>query len=99
MTESYELAMYFMARHTAMDCLDKRGRRGYLFLIGDELAYPKVKAREIAKVMVVMFWPKTTSSRSQWKKSAMAARAEAIIASLARLVAKAPQVLAFAVRK
>jgi hypothetical protein len=51
MTESYELAMYFMARHTAMDCLDKRGRRGYLFMIGDELAYPKVKAREVAKVI------------------------------------------------
>jgi hypothetical protein len=51
MTESYELAMYFMARHTAMDCLDKRGRRGYLFMIGDELAYPKVKAREVAKII------------------------------------------------
>jgi hypothetical protein len=49
MTESYELAMYFMARHTAMDCLDKRGRRGHLFLIGDELAYPKVKAREVRR--------------------------------------------------
>jgi hypothetical protein len=51
MTESYELAMYFMARHTAMDCLEKRGRRGYLFLIGDELAYPKVKKREIRKIV------------------------------------------------
>lgn len=51
MTESYELAMYFMARHTAMDCLDKRGRRGYLFMIGDELAYPKVKSREVAKII------------------------------------------------
>jgi hypothetical protein len=51
MTESYELAMYFMARHTELDCLDKRGRRGYLFLIGDELAYPKVKAREVRKVI------------------------------------------------
>ena len=51
MMESYELAMYFMARHTAMDCLDKRGRRGYLFMIGDELAYPKVKAREISKII------------------------------------------------
>ena len=45
MTESYELAMYFMARHTAIDCYEKRGRRGYLFIIGDELAYPQVKAR------------------------------------------------------
>src|SRR5439155_8956225 len=28
MTESYELALYFMARHTAIDCHDRRGRRG-----------------------------------------------------------------------
>jgi len=42
MTESYELAMYFMARHTSIDCFEKRGRRGYLFIIGDEMAYPKV---------------------------------------------------------
>ncbi|MFI6574734.1 hypothetical protein ACIBFB_02945 [Nocardiopsis sp. NPDC050513] len=50
-TESYELAMYFMARHTAMDCLDKRGRRGYLFIIGDEMAYGAVKAREVREVI------------------------------------------------
>ena len=50
-TESYELAMYFMARHTAMDCLDKRGRRGYLFLIGDEMAYRHVKASEVRDVI------------------------------------------------
>lgn len=49
MTESYELAMYFMARHTVTDCWEKRGRRGYLFLIGDELAYPQVKAREVRR--------------------------------------------------
>ncbi len=46
-TESYELAMYFMARHTATDCFDKRGRRGYLFIIGDEMAYPRVKRSEV----------------------------------------------------
>lgn len=51
MTESYELAMYFMARHTAIDCYEKRGRRGYLFLLGDELAYGKVKAEEIREVI------------------------------------------------
>jgi hypothetical protein len=50
-TESYELAMYFMARHTAMDCLEKRGRRGYLFVIGDEMAYGSVKAREVREVI------------------------------------------------
>ncbi|HEX5541534.1 MAG TPA: hypothetical protein VFX60_08205 [Micromonospora sp.] len=51
MTESYELALYFMARHTSIDCYEKRGRRGYLFIIGDELAYPKVKAREVNKII------------------------------------------------
>jgi hypothetical protein len=51
MRESYELAMYFMARHTSIDCFDKRGKRGYLFMIGDELAYPKIKRREVAKVI------------------------------------------------
>lgn len=50
-TESYELAMYFMARHTAADCYDKRGRRGYLFVIGDEMAYPKVKSDEARTVL------------------------------------------------
>jgi len=44
-TESYELAAYFMARHTALDSLTKRGKRGYLFLVGDEMNYPRVYAR------------------------------------------------------
>src|SRR5512134_359942 len=46
-TESYELAMYFMARHTDIDCWNKRGHKGYLFLIGDEMAYSSVKKREV----------------------------------------------------
>lgn len=51
MMESYELAMYFMARHTAIDCHERRGKRGYLFIIGDEMAYPKVKAHEVRNVI------------------------------------------------
>jgi len=50
-TESYELAMYFMARHTTIDCFDKRGKRGYLFIIGDEMAYGQVKGGEVHKVL------------------------------------------------
>ncbi|GAA0798082.1 hypothetical protein [Spirilliplanes yamanashiensis] len=50
-TESYELAMYFMARHTALDAVRKRGRRGYLFLIGDELPYAAVKPKEVRAVI------------------------------------------------
>ncbi len=50
-TESYELAMYFMARHTATDCYEKRGKRGYLFIIGDEMAYRQVKPAEVREVI------------------------------------------------
>jgi hypothetical protein len=50
-TESYELAMYYMARHTALDCLEKRGKKGYLFIIGDEMAYPRVSARQVRDVI------------------------------------------------
>src|SRR5436190_17184650 len=50
-TESYELALYFMARHTALDCREKRGQRGYLFLIGDEIPYKAVKRVEVARVI------------------------------------------------
>jgi hypothetical protein len=48
-TESYELAMYFMARHTAIDCFEKRGKRGYLFLIGDEVPYRRIKRKEVVR--------------------------------------------------
>jgi hypothetical protein len=48
-TESYELALYFMARKTSIDCLEKRGQRGYLFVIGDELPYGRVCRRQVAR--------------------------------------------------
>jgi hypothetical protein len=47
MTESYELAMYFMSRHVVTDAWEKRGKRGYFFIIGDEMAYPRVKRHEV----------------------------------------------------
>ena len=50
-TESYELAMYFMLNHTAMDCLEKRGKRGYLFIIGDEMPYKSVDPAEVVKII------------------------------------------------
>jgi hypothetical protein len=45
--ESYELALYFLARKTDLDCLEKRGQRGYAFIIGDELPYGRIKRREV----------------------------------------------------
>ncbi|GIE77657.1 hypothetical protein Aph02nite_36070 [Actinoplanes philippinensis] len=49
--ESYELALYFMARHTILDSMVNRGRKGYLFIIGDEMPYPRVKPREVKAVI------------------------------------------------
>lgn len=48
-TESYELVFYFMSRRVATDAWEKRGRRGYCFIIGDEMPYPKVKRREVSQ--------------------------------------------------
>jgi len=49
--ESYELVLYFAARHTSIDCYEKRGRKGYLFLIGDEMAYEKVNQPEVQGII------------------------------------------------
>jgi hypothetical protein len=49
--ESYELPLYFLARHTSLDCWEKRGRKGYAFLIGDEMAYPAVNRQQVAKLI------------------------------------------------
>ena len=46
-SESYEIAMYFVAEHTEMDCLLKRKKKGYLFMTGDEIPYPAVARTSI----------------------------------------------------
>ena len=48
--ESYELAMYFLALHTELDCKVKRNKRGYLFMTGDELPYP-ILSRHIVETV------------------------------------------------
>jgi len=45
--ESYDLAMYVGARHTAMDCLEKRGRKGYFFMTGDETPFIEVNREQV----------------------------------------------------
>lgn len=45
--ESYELAIYYFARRTAIDCYERRGRKGYLFTIGDEKPYPVVRRQHV----------------------------------------------------
>lgn len=49
--ESYLLAWYFAAHHTAIDCLDKRNQRGFLFTIGDEPTLKKIPGRTLKNIM------------------------------------------------
>jgi len=50
-TESYELGLYFAARHTLMDCWEKRKHRGYLFMTGDENPYPVVSRQQVSALI------------------------------------------------
>lgn len=50
-TESYELFAYVGARKTSIDCFEKRGKKGYCFIIGDELPYSAVNSREVADLI------------------------------------------------
>lgn len=47
--ESYEMMLYYFARKVKLDCYQKRGRRGYLFLMGDEAPYPTINAAQVEK--------------------------------------------------
>lgn len=49
--ESYDLAWYFAARHTVHDAMRLRGKRGYLFTVGDEEAPERLTREEIKTVM------------------------------------------------
>jgi hypothetical protein len=45
--ESYELAAYYFARKTDLDCW-KKNRKGYMFFLGDEGFYPEVSRDQVA---------------------------------------------------
>lgn len=48
--ESYLLAWYFAARHTKIDCFEKRGQKGVLITIGDEPNHGILKASQIKEI-------------------------------------------------
>lgn len=48
--ESYPLAWYFAARHTATDCFEKRKKKGYLFTVGDENPHKVVTKEQISRI-------------------------------------------------
>jgi hypothetical protein len=47
--ESYHMAYLFAARHTAIDCWEKRRQRGFLFTIGDEPCLEHLPAESIQR--------------------------------------------------
>lgn len=48
--ESYLLPLYFAATRTSIDCFTKRGKKGFLFTIGDELPHEVLTRRQIESV-------------------------------------------------
>ena len=49
--ESYAAAWLFAATRTSIDCFEKRGKRGYLFTVGDEEPTPKLYADHVRRVL------------------------------------------------
>jgi hypothetical protein len=43
--ETYELAAYYLARHTYLETFEKQGKKGYAFFIGDEMPYDAVRRK------------------------------------------------------
>ena len=49
--ESYHLAWYIAANHTAIDCFEKRQQKGILFTIGDEPCHPTLSGSSLKNVI------------------------------------------------
>ncbi|MBQ9762733.1 MAG: hypothetical protein IJV82_06645 [Oscillospiraceae bacterium] len=58
--ESYNLLWHFAAQHTAIDSMEKRGQKGFLFTIGDDKCHSGLFPAEIHRV----FGDRVTYSRS-----------------------------------
>ncbi len=49
--ESYNLPWYFAAQKTSIDCLEKRGKKGYLFTVGDEQVPEDLTRADVKRAM------------------------------------------------
>ena len=49
--ESYMLAWYFAAKHTSIDCFEKRNKKGFLFTIGDEPVLESISQHHLNEIM------------------------------------------------
>jgi len=50
-SEGYNLPWYFAAMKTKIDCFDKRGKRGYLFTVGDEETPEPLLPSQVKKII------------------------------------------------
>jgi hypothetical protein len=63
--ESYNLPWYFAATHTAHDSMEKRGKRGYLFTVGDEEAPSDLTPAQIKNIIGDDIQPMTSAAMLQ----------------------------------
>lgn len=49
--ESYDLAFYFLGWLTQMDCFEKRGKKGYAFLTGDDICRGQILAETVNRLL------------------------------------------------
>lgn len=60
--ESYNLPWYFAANHTVHDSMEKRGKRGYLFTVGDEEAPGDLTPAQIKRFIGDTVEPQSTKA-------------------------------------
>lgn len=61
--ESYSLAWLFAARHTSIDCFEKRGQKGFLFTIGDENFHKQYERNNLEKLLGTKFEADITATQ------------------------------------
>lgn len=49
-SEGYALAWYFTAHHTKCDAINKRGKKGYLFTVGDDGPTPYISKQQVKEI-------------------------------------------------
>lgn len=49
--ETYDLGLYFLARHTYLEPFEKHDKKGYAFFIGDERYYAKVLRKNVERLI------------------------------------------------
>jgi len=54
--ESYALAWLFFARHTSIDCFEKRNQKGFLFTIGDEGVHKMLERDFLSNLLGYQFY-------------------------------------------